>query len=125
LTCILAALDFANDSTRVLKHAEKMAKALRMDLVLVTVDNEDDSAEHPIHALGREYQSADLSCSSLVLKGEIAQQVTTHAAEIHAEMLVIGSHGNSSIHDILHGHAGPDILQGSTRPVLVIPQLAS
>lgn len=123
MTCILAALDFANDSTHVLKHAEKMAKALAMDLALITVDNEDDSDAHPIHQLGREYQDAGLTCSSRVLKGEIAKQVTIYAAEVNAEMLVIGSHGNSSIHDILHGHAGPDILQSSTRPVLVIPQL--
>ena len=124
MSSILAALDFANDSTHVLEHAVKMAKTLATDLVLLTVDNEDDSAKHPIHTLARDYQNSGLTCSALVLKGEIAKQVTTHAAKINAEMLVIGSHGNSSIHDILHGHAGPDILQSSTRPVLVIPQLA-
>jgi len=125
LTCILAALDFANDSTRVLEHAEKMAKALAMDLVLLTVDNGNHSKKHLIYVLEQQYQSAKLNCSAVILQGEIAEQVTSYAAKISAEMLIIGSHGNSSIHDILYGHAGPDILQSSTRPVLVIPQLAS
>lgn len=123
MTCILAALDFANDSQHVLEHAAKLAKILDIDLVLATVDNEAHSPTHPIYALEKQYQQQGLRCRALLLQGEIAKEVIACTNEINAEMLVIGSHGNSSIHDILHGHAGPDILQGSSKPVLVIPNI--
>lgn len=121
MSCILAALDFGKDTTRVFDQAKRLANSLQADLILTTVANEDHSPKHPIYELEADCNTERLNCRALVLQGEIAHEVLACSEEVDAEILVIGSCGNSSIHDILSGSAGPDILQNSKRPVLVVP----
>ena len=53
----------------------------------------------------------------------IDEAIIAYADEIDAPLIVIGSRGRSSISSMLLGDVANDVLQRSSRPVLVVPSV--
>jgi nucleotide-binding universal stress UspA family protein len=47
--------------------------------------------------------------------------VLSEAKRLHAELIVVGSHGHGLLYDALLGSVSADILRKSSLPVLVVP----
>jgi nucleotide-binding universal stress UspA family protein len=51
----------------------------------------------------------------------LAQAIITHADQIDAPVIVLGARGRSGVGSMLLGDVARDVVQRSTRPVLVVP----
>jgi nucleotide-binding universal stress UspA family protein len=53
--------------------------------------------------------------------GIVAEEVLSEADELHADLIVMGTHGHGAMYNLLVGSATKGVLKHSTRPVLLVP----
>jgi len=61
-----------------------------------------------------------LQVSTKLLEGMPAQAIVDHATEIHAEMIVMGTHGHSGFKRFLLGSTAEKVVRMATVPVLSV-----
>jgi len=139
---ILVPVDFSDVTTRVLDAARPMARAFGAKLILLHVSEpEPDFVGFEPGPMAvrtsiardfrKEHQRLDeLRLQSAVegqevlafhIQGPIVDKVLDQAAEHHADLIVMGSHGHGSLYDFLVGSVTNGVLRGAKCPVLVIP----
>ncbi|RMF20673.1 MAG: universal stress protein, partial [Cyanobacteria bacterium J083] len=57
----------------------------------------------------------------LLIQGATVTTILQEAAKLQAEMIIIGSHGHSSLYKALLGSVSEGIIRQATCPVLIIP----
>jgi len=62
-----------------------------------------------------------LDATALLLQGPVAATILAEAERLHADTLVMASHGHGAMFDLLVGSIGQAVLRGSKVPVLVVP----
>jgi nucleotide-binding universal stress UspA family protein len=53
--------------------------------------------------------------------GTVAAEILDQAAELNADLIVMGTHGHGAMYNLLVGSATKGVLKHSTRPVLLVP----
>ena len=53
--------------------------------------------------------------------GIVAEEILDQAAELNADLIVMGTHGHGAMYNLLVGSATKGVLKHSTRPVLLVP----
>ena len=61
-----------------------------------------------------------VNATGKVLHGYAAEEILTHAAEIGADMIIMGTHGRKGIDRILFGSVAEKIVKSSTIPVMTV-----
>ncbi len=80
-------------------------------------------AEGALAAAARAFGSRPLHQEVLERSyGSVADCVCAHAAEVDADIIVVGSHGHSALADVLLGSVTSALLHHCPRPVLVVPR---
>jgi nucleotide-binding universal stress UspA family protein len=69
----------------------------------------------------KELRDQGLTVSALQLSGPIVETILAEAAKLHADLIIVGSHGHGMMHQLLLGSASEGVLRQSKCPVLVIP----
>jgi len=62
-----------------------------------------------------------IEVSSLLLRGDTVAVVMAKAAELPADLIVVGSHGHGRVFELLVGSTCEAILRAASCPVLVVP----
>ena len=62
-----------------------------------------------------------IEAQGLLVMGSVVDKTLEQARRLHAEMILMGSHGHSAIYDLLVGSATESVLRHADRPVLVVP----
>lgn len=62
-----------------------------------------------------------LEVSALVVQGAIAETILAEAEKLGAQLIVMGSHGQGTIAELIVGGVGKVVLRKAACPVLVIP----
>jgi len=63
---------------------------------------------------------------SRVVQGEAAEAITDLADEIHADLIIMASHGHSEVRHVLVGSVTEDVVRNGHAPVLLVrPQQAA
>lgn len=139
---ILVAVDFSDATALVLEAAGRLARAAGAELELVHAvapdpdfvgyvpgpqHVRDDVAHgiarerHDLQALAAGLRTAGLAAGCHVRPGSAAGVILERAAQLDADLIVIGSHGHGALHHLLAGSTSREVLLKSLRPVLVVP----
>lgn len=130
--CSLKAVQFVADSTAWFKETPRIA-LVYVDELGVAVDSArkrlgDEAVENYFNETKKEtlipaeriLQSKDISYDSIYAGGDAATQICAHASARQADMIVIGSRGQSAIAGLLMGSVTTKVLAMTTIPVTVI-----
>jgi len=69
----------------------------------------------------RELASAGIQVTTTVLRGAPADAIVRHARKIHAQLMILGTHGKSPTDAFWSGSVSPRILNRLTIPILLAP----
>lgn len=133
--CILHPTDFSAASEPALRVARNLARDQGARLVLLHVIPVEvfpsevppmpiDLAPYRTELGMRQAQleGPDLkgSVESILREGDVADQVLQTAAEVHCDLIVMGTHGRSGVGRVLMGSAAEAVLRRSRCPVLAV-----
>jgi nucleotide-binding universal stress UspA family protein len=63
----------------------------------------------------------DKKIQTLVKEGDFAETILKTAKELHADMIIMGSHSRNWLESIVMGSVTEKVLRGTTIPLLIIP----
>lgn len=137
---ILVPLDFSEHSERALAYAFDLARALGATVHLVHVypvtayaappllpgpvvvgqfrDESQRVFDEMLARVKREY-SPDITGS--LKEGVPHVEILRCASDIHADMIVMGTHGHTGFEHLLLGSVAERVVRGATVPVLTVP----
>lgn len=119
---ILVATDGSADSEAAAIEAINLAKRCKGALTTVSVHSSGSDrqiAEENTAKVKELAASQDLEVSSLVVQGSPAEAITKSAADIGADLIVVGSHGRTGLSRLLMGSVTEGIIGHSDCSVLV------
>jgi nucleotide-binding universal stress UspA family protein len=134
---ILVALDSSPNAQAALAHAATLARDQRARLVVLSVVPEPatlhlagTSAAAQIPALEAAFARGlheavqrlpqDVSVQTRLTHGRPARRILQVADECGCDLIVMGFHGHSRLHDALVGSVSGTVLRESSRPVLLM-----
>ena len=129
---ILAATDFSMRSNRALRQAGLLAQSVRAGLQIVHVVDDDwpdelihtekAAAERVLHEQMHSMQELrGIEARPMVITGDPFDGILRAAAEVKADLIVMGTHGRGGLERVLLGSVAEKVLRGSSCPVLVVP----
>jgi nucleotide-binding universal stress UspA family protein len=139
---ILVPLDFSPATPRVLDSTLKLARATKASVWLLHVATPDpafvgyqagsdsvrDQVAHEYREEHRTLQShaddlraAGIEAIALLLRGATAQVILAEAERLHADLIVMATHGHSAVFNLIVGSVSQAVLRASPVPVLVVP----
>jgi universal stress protein A len=135
---ILLATDFSTGSDAALDQAIQVAKSTGARVALVHVI--EPAIEFPMGAAysdmdGGYYASVDLAlsaraskieqagprCTTKILEGPVTSEITRHARELGASMIILGTHGRTGLSHVLLGSVAEKVIRHAACPVLTVP----
>lgn len=138
---IVAATDFSENAQRAVQQAAHLARTWGARLILVHVFNDSvwasikavydlsgwsnvkplDAARTRLMALGeRVARDFAVQVETEVLVGRASQQIGVFVAARHAELLVVGEHGENWVRDTVLGGTALKVLEATHIPVLLV-----
>ena len=139
---ILVGIDFGESSPVITQAAAMLARGLKAKIWLVHVAEPDpefvgyeaDStpmrdvvakryhAEHrDLQAIAQGLRDEGLDCVGLLVQGATVATLLHEAANIAADMIVVGSHGKGVLKRLLIGSTSEGVLHHANVPVYVVP----
>jgi len=135
-TTILVAIDFSDGSKTALALAIALAKQSGGTIEIVHVI--EPGVEDPFggHIYGSDHQSAvdrmlvrlvgqvetgGVACTSKILEGSAAAEITDRARTIDADIIVVGTHRRTGLAHVLLGSIAERVVRHATCPVLTVP----
>ena len=140
---ILALVDFSDITERVVSTAADTAKAFAATLYLVHVAAPDPefigydvgpqtvrksvadqfSKEHrAFQAMEARLKGEGVVVHALLVQGPTLEKIFQEIKRLSVDLVVMGSHGHSSLHNLLVGSVTEGVLRQSPCPVLVVPR---
>lgn len=138
----LVAIDFADVTEQLLAVAQKSAKASGAAVYLVHVAEPDpafvgyeagsgavrDQVAHEyreqhrmLQAHAESMRATGVEVTALLVQGATAKSILAEAERLEAECIVMGTHGRSSVMEVLVGGVSHAVLRNTTIPVLLVP----
>ena len=142
---LLVATDFSGTSQEALRVARDMALALgaRVQLLHVIADPatlpwtidagpaivelEHSWREQAARSLQRARDTARFTperTEMTVAMGDPAREIVAAAAALHADLIVLGTHGHGLVARLVMGSVADKVLRHADRPVLIVPHPA-
>lgn len=135
-TTILVAIDFSDCSKEALERATALAKVSGGTIEILHVI--EPGVEDPFggHIYGSDHQSAvdrmlvrlvgqveaaGVACTSKILEGGAAAEITGRARTIGADIIVVGTHGRTGLAHVLLGSIAERVVRHAACPVLTVP----
>lgn len=139
---IIAAVDFSDISNEIIEKAGEFASRFSAHLWILHVAAPDPDfvgyGVGPKHVRQwradelhdeRKFmqQQADMlkekgiNTSSLLIQGPTAETILKEISKLNADLIVLGSHGHSTVYELLVGSVTEAMLRKSPCPVLVVP----
>lgn len=141
VTKILVPVDFSDNSQKIFKTAVNVAKKFGAELICIYVvqdftdydgfaiehmpmmqfhDEMQASAKKKMAEFMRENSRHDLACSSIVLAGDVGEEIVSFAAKEKIDLIVIGTHGYKGLDRILFGSVAAQVVKTAACPVLTV-----
>jgi nucleotide-binding universal stress UspA family protein len=120
---ILVTWDFTERSGYALEHGINLAQLLNTTVTLIHIvkkDNEIDEAQVKMDALAEETQKKyNVKTDTVVPAGNIFTTISEVAVDIHAEMVIMGTHGMKGMQKLI-GSWALKVIAGSKVPFIVV-----
>ncbi|MFW2076750.1 universal stress protein [Acinetobacter sp. ULE_I010] len=140
---ILVPIDGSDISFSAIQHAANIAKGFGSKVTAISVVSEDPfaaadfyytsamlkdyvveaikNAEESLEKAQQLAQQQGITIATLVVKNAVsAETITTTAEEIHADLIVMGSHGRKGFQKFFLGSFAQDVLGKTALPVLIV-----
>ena len=139
---VLVALDFSPVTADVMRAATEVAGAFGafVRLVHIAAPNPDfvgyeagpqtvrdviavhlRDDHRKLQELELEMRKAGVNVTALLVQGDTVGKILKEASDFGADLIVVGSHGHSALHDLIAGSVAEGVLRKSPCPVLVVP----
>jgi len=139
---ILVAVDFSEIAKESIGQAAVFTQGTDIELVLLYIappnpdylgfksfnKNERQELADVLHkehsqlqALAHRLVDQDIHAKSLLVQGDVVETLLHEAKKMHADMIVMGSHGYSGVSRAILGSVSEGVLRQSTIPVLIVP----
>jgi universal stress protein A len=137
---ILVAVDLSEQSEATASYAAEIAKCFGASLTLVHVhdpvplyeyasetsctvlDEQREELQRLLGKLAQQVRKPGLVCRSIFLDGNPAEQVSTLASDIDADLIITGSRPSTFLGSLFSQHKAPQIVHRAPCPVLVYHQ---
>lgn len=120
---ILVTWDFTEKSGYALEHGVSLAKQLKTEVTLIHIvkkDKEIDAAQVKMDALADETtKKHNVKTNTVVPVGTIFTTISEVATDIHAEMVIMGTHGMKGMQKLI-GSWALKVISGSKVPFIVV-----
>jgi nucleotide-binding universal stress UspA family protein len=120
---ILVTWDFTQKSEFALEHGINLARHLNTEITLIHIvkkDKEVDAAQVKMDALASERsKKTNIKIGSVVPVGTIFTTISEIATDIHAEMVIMGTHGMKGMQKLV-GSWALKVIAGSKVPFIVV-----
>lgn len=138
---IMVPIDFSENSPKVLRTATDVAEKFgaTLSIVFVVQSFEDYSgffvphmpisqfedemvqgAETKMASFLTENFKSDLPHSTMVLKGDVAEELVEYASQNEIAMIIMGTHGYKGLEKVLFGSVAEKVVKTAPCPVLTI-----
>lgn len=139
---LLVPLDLSHATERTLATAIRLARAMTAEVFLLhvaapepdfvgygagspsvrdQVAHEHRGEHRALQAHAQALRDLGLSCTALLVQGPTAETILREAQRLHADLLVMASHGHGAVFDLVVGSVSQAVLRGSGVPVVVVP----
>jgi nucleotide-binding universal stress UspA family protein len=148
---VLIALDYDPTAQKVAESGFSMAKAMNAQVILMHVisdpvyyssteyspimgfngymdsnqwqlDNADSLKNATLHYLDKSrHHLGDKSIKTVVGEGDFAESILKTAKDLHADIIVMGSHSRKWLENIIIGSVTEKVLHHTTLPLFIIP----
>lgn len=139
---VLAAIDFSDVTAKVITIAAEIAQSFSSKLWLIHVAAPEPDfvgydtgpacerdwrakvlrKEHKyIQEKALELEASGIDVTPLLIQGATTETILSKASQLHADLIVIGSHGHSSLYKTLVGSVSEGIIRQASCPVVVVP----
>ncbi|GAX62774.1 universal stress protein UspA and related nucleotide-binding proteins [Candidatus Scalindua japonica] len=139
---ILVAVDLSSASQKVLSKVKTMALAFSAKVWILHVAEPEpdfvgykpgpqtvrDQIAQELHEerekLQKEvdnFRASGIDTTSLCVQGATVEVILRESNKLKIDMIVVGSHGHGTVHNLIIGSVSEGVLHGSSCPVLVIP----
>jgi nucleotide-binding universal stress UspA family protein len=139
---LLVALDLSESSELIMKKAQELAKAMSAQVwILHNAEPAPDvlefradplaarqslaekfhSEHRQIQEIAKQLRGEGLEVTALLVHGPTVEYILKEASELEVDMIIVGSHGRSTVFQLLLGSISEGILRKSRCPVLVVP----
>ncbi|MFB6111884.1 MAG: universal stress protein [Halobacteriaceae archaeon] len=81
-----------------------------------------DEAQDAVAAVETQAEAAGVPCDAGVIDGEPAEAIGTHAGEIDADLIVVGTHGRRGVSRFLLGSVAERVARSAPVSVLIVRQ---
>jgi nucleotide-binding universal stress UspA family protein len=135
---VVVPIDFSNHSKEAAVYAASLVKAQggNLHLVHVLVPMEEEPDYLPVQTIQAKYNTVsemyflqesirrqqDVRTSCDLVPGDIATQIIRAARRVKADLIVMGTQGNSGLRKHLYGSHTAAVMQHSSVPVLTLPE---
>ncbi len=143
---ILVPVDFSDITETLVDKARELGSALKASICLLHIEPEEP--ELASYKPGPEYAREDMpqkraefyrhlndykdrlraqgiDAKAVLLQGDTVDKILQEARQFKAELIMLGSHGNSALHDLLLGSVSEGVLHQAPCPVMVIHSRSS
>jgi nucleotide-binding universal stress UspA family protein len=139
---LIVAIDFSNQTQRVLNVAEQMGMSLGARIWLVHIADPDpefvgyeagpdvvrDQVAKKLQKNHTELQECatrlrdqGLDATALSIQGPTVDRILSEAKKLEADMIIMGSHGHGAMYRVLLGSVSEGVLHRAGVPVLIVP----
>lgn len=138
---ILVCIDFSPLTDRLVEKAIALAKPLDATLHLVHVPQYRPDvcryvslatkspqtgqryakARRDLQALAARIRAAGVQVTERILQGPVSIAIAQAVAHTHADMIIMGSHGQGAVHHLVVGSVAEGVLKRVHKPVLLVP----
>ena len=125
LTTILCPLDFSAASTALVAYAAALAVGTGAELRLLYVQEPATPVAVGADAALRQHQAAAEAAgasrvSTNTLQGEAAPEIVAEARRQHADLIVIGAHGQTGLSRFLMGNTAEVVVRTAHCPTMLV-----
>jgi nucleotide-binding universal stress UspA family protein len=117
----LVLFDGSHSASRAMKLAAEMAERIRMQLSVLTVDDDADRGDVTIAEAKGYLDPLGLGVSYSVVPGKVAKAAQAVLAENPADVAILGMRGHSPLRHLILGRAAEQLMRSVELPVLMVP----
>jgi len=104
------------------EHVTIMGFAGYLDTIPMQLDSIEGLRKTTQHFLDKtKYHLCDETIQTMVREGDFAETIIKAAKDIHADIIVIGSHSRKWLENILMGSVAKEVLHQTSIPLFIVP----
>lgn len=139
---ILVALDFSDNTPKVMEQAKLLTKKFNAKLCLIHADyllpflgqhqydqhlaleayeNQKQHDKNLLQSMKEELSLEGIEAEIILLEGDIDEIIIEQAKDFKADLIILGIHEHGKLYHLLFGNIHENIIQKSPCPVMIIP----